>query len=115
MQIGKPASPDELVDRNNEVNTIVEKMRSKIGKSSILTKVEDILSKDDKTVVVYFDVQSHLGDPKSFLTSLQTSIFQAYLKKLGRLGKIKAKAGKSLDLVGKIVEALSSKKIKGIG
>ncbi|MDE1841793.1 MAG: hypothetical protein KGI09_07920 [Thaumarchaeota archaeon] len=127
MQIGKPASPDELVDRNNEVNTIVEKMRSKInynlavigyrriGKSSILTKVENILSKDDKTVVVYFDVQSHLGDPKSFLTSLQTSIFQAYLKKLGRLGKIKAKAGKSLDLVGKIVEALSSKKIKGIG
>lgn len=127
MQIGKPALPDELVDRDGEVNTIVSKMKSKInynlavvgyrriGKSSILAKAAHILSKDEKTIVVYFDVQKHLGDPKSFLTDLQIAIFNAYLKKLGRLGKIRAKANKSVDLVSKITEALTSKKIKGIG
>lgn len=127
MQIGKPASPDELVDREDEVKDIVTKMKSKInyniavvgyrriGKSSILEKAADILSKDDKTVVVYFDVQKFLGDPKSFLMNLQSAIFNAYVKKLNKLGKLKAKAGKSFDFIGKIAEALSSKKIKGIG
>ncbi|MDE1765535.1 MAG: AAA family ATPase [Thaumarchaeota archaeon] len=126
MQIGKPASPDELVDRDSEVNAIVSKMRSRInynlavigyrriGKSSILTKAAHILSKGDKTVVVYFDVKKYLGDPKSFLVNLQAAIFNAYLKKLGRLERIKAKTW-SLDPVGKIAEALSSKRIKGIG
>lgn len=127
MQIGKPASPDELVDREDEVKDIVTKMKSKInyniavvgyrriGKSSILEKAADILSKDDKTVVVYFDVQKFLGDPKSFLMNLQSAIFNAYVKKLNKLGKLKAKAGKSFDFIGKIAESLSSKKIKGIG
>lgn len=127
MQIGKPASPDELVDREDEVKDIVTKMKSKInynmavvgyrriGKSSILEKAADILSKDDKTVVVYFDVQKFLGDPKSFLMNLQSAIFNAYVKKLNKLGKLKARAGKSFDFIGKIAEALSSKKIKGIG
>ena len=127
MQIGKPASPAELVDRENEVKDIVTKMKSKInyniavighrriGKSSILQKAADILSKDDKTVVVYFDVQKFLGDPKSFLMNLQSAIFNAYAKKLNKLGKLKAKTGKSFDFIGKIAEALSSKKIRGIG
>src|SRR5438445_7148808 len=112
MQIGKPAPPDELVDREEEVNGIVSKMKSKInyniavigyrriGKSSILEKAADILSRDDKTVVVYFDVKKYLGDPKSFLINLQTSIFNAYLRKLGKLGKLKAKAGRSFDFIG---------------
>src|SRR5574337_1881397 len=127
MQIGKPASPEELVDREDEVKSIVTKMKSKInyniavvgyrriGKSSILKKAADILSKDDKTVVVYFDVQKFMGDPKSFLINLQSTIFNAYVKKLDKIGKLKAKAGKSFDFIGKIAEALSSKKIKGIG
>lgn len=127
MQIGKPASPKGLVNREDEVKSIVTKMKSKInyniavvgyrriGKSSILKKAADILSKDDKTVVVYFDVQKFMGDPKSFLINLQSAIFNAYVKKLDKIGKLKAKAGKSFDFIGKIAEALSSKKIKGIG
>jgi len=127
MQIGKPALPDELVDREDEIKAIITRMKSKlnyniavlgyrrIGKSSILAKAAHILSEDDKTVVVYFDVQKFLGDPKSFLINLQSTIFNAYVKKLDRVGKLKVKAGKSFDFIGKIVEALSSKKIKGIG
>lgn len=127
MQIGKPASPDELVDRENEVNEVITKIRSKInyniavtghrriGKSSILVKIADILSNDNKTVVVYFDVKKNLGDPKSFLINLQSAIFNAYLKKLGKLGQLKARAGRSFNFMNKIAEALSAKKIKGIG
>lgn len=124
MQIGRPALPDELVDRKDEVETILEKIRSKIsynlaligyrriGKSSILQKAADSLSKDDKTVVVYFDIEKKLGDPKIFLTSLQSAIFEAYAKKLGRLGKAKIKAS---EIAAHITDILSSKKIKGMG
>jgi AAA+ ATPase superfamily predicted ATPase len=124
VQIGRPALPDELVDRKDEVETILEKIRSKIsynlaligyrriGKSSILQKAADSLSKDDKTVVVYFDIEKKLGDPKIFLTSLQSAIFEAYAKKLGRLGKAKIKAS---EIAAHITDILSSKKIKGMG
>jgi AAA+ ATPase superfamily predicted ATPase len=126
MQIGKPALPDELVDREEEVKNIVSKMRSKInyniamlgyrriGKSSILSKAAYILSKDDKIVVVYFDVQKFMGGPKSFLINLQSTIFNAYVKKLTKIGRLKAKASRSFDSIGKIADALYSKKIKGI-
>lgn len=127
MQIGKPASPDELVDREKEVGEIVTKMRSKInyniavigyrriGKSSILEKAAHVLSGDRKTVVVYFDVKKHLADPRSFLINLQGAIFNAYVKKIGHLGKLQARTGKSLEFIGKITQALTSKKIRGIG
>lgn len=123
MQIGRPASPDELVDRKEEVESILKKLQSRIsynlaltgyrriGKSSVLSKVADILSRDERTVVVYFDVEKKLGDPRIFLTSLQAAIFDAYAKKLGRLGKAKVKAS---SIVAKIADILSSNKIKGI-
>ena len=125
MEIGKPAPPEELVDREDEIGGIVKKIRTKInynialigyrriGKSSILYKVADILSKDEKILVVYFDLQKNLGDPKMFLTALQSAIFNAYAKKFGKLKKIKAKLG-TTNIIGKMMETLSSKKIKGI-
>lgn len=125
MEIGKPAPPEELVDREAEVGDIVKKIRTKInynialigyrriGKSSILHKVADILSKDEKTLVVYFDLQKNLGDPKMFLTALQAAIFNAYAKKFGKMKKIRAKLG-TANIIGKMTEILSSKKIKGI-
>jgi hypothetical protein len=65
--------------------------------------------------VFFLIATKFLGDPKSFLTNLQSAIFIAYVKKLNKLGKLKAKAGKSFDFIGKIAESLSSKKIRGIG
>ena len=126
LLIGKPSEPEDLVGRIDEVETVVSKMKSRIGynvvligyrrigKSSILKKVEHILSSDQKTVVVNFDVQYNLGEPKTFLKNLQTAIFDAYSEKLGTVQKIKARA-KRLDIVPKITSALFSKKIKGIG
>lgn len=126
MYVGKPSPPEELVGRQEEVEEVVSKMKSKIGynvvligyrrigKSSILTKVEDILSKDKKTVVVNFDVQYNLGEPKTFLKNLQSAIFDAYLQKLGTIQKLKVKT-KNIEFVSKITSILSLKKIKGIG
>lgn len=124
MQIGRPALPDELVDRESEVEVIIQKLQSKtsynlaligyrrIGKSSILQKVADILSKNEKTVVIYFDIQKNLSDPRLFLTSLQGTIFNSYAKKIGKLGKAKIKAS---GIVSSLTEIISSKRIKGIG
>ncbi len=124
MQIGKPAPPDEIIDRDNEVESILKRLQSKIsyniavtghrriGKSSILHKVLHILSRDEKSVVVYFDVQKNIGEPRTFLTSLQAAIFNAFVKKLGRFGKTKARASK---IASSITDVLSSKRIKGIG
>ncbi|MEM3144047.1 MAG: ATP-binding protein [Candidatus Nitrosotenuis sp.] len=124
MQIGRPAAPNEIIDRDAEVESILKKLQSRtsyniamighrrIGKSSILQKVADILSAEKKTVVVYFDLQRRLGDPRTFLASLQGAIFDAYAKKIGRFAKAKIKAS---NITAAIAEVLSSKKIKGIG
>lgn len=124
VQIGRPALPNELIDRQYEVETIVKKIESKInynlaligyrriGKSSILKKVADILSNDADTIVVYFDVEKRLGDPKIFLTSLQSAIFESYAKKISKFSKMKMKTS---GIVSNITDILSSKKIKGIG
>lgn len=124
MQIGRPASPNELIDRKPEVESILKKLQSRtnynlalvghrrIGKSSILHKVAHVLSGDRKTVVVYFDLQRNLGDPKMFLTSLQGAIFDAYARKTGKLTRAKIKVS---NIVAEITKILSSRKIKGIG
>ncbi|MEM3090004.1 MAG: hypothetical protein QXY22_05490, partial [Candidatus Nitrosotenuis sp.] len=124
MQIGRPASPNELIDRKSEVESILTKLQSRtnynlalvghrrIGKSSILHKVAHVLSGEAKTTVVYFDLQRNLGDPKMFLTSLQGAIFDAYAKKTGKLTRTKIKAS---NMVAEITKMLSSRKIRGIG
>lgn len=126
MYVGKPSSPEDLIGRDEEVEDIISRIKSKIGynlvligyrrigKSSILRKVENILSKDKKTVVVNFDVQYNLGEPKTFLKNLQGEIFDAYLNKLGTLQKLKAKT-KYFEFIQRITSILSSKKIKGVG
>ena len=63
--IGSPVSPKELVDRKDEIKYLTTRMKSKsinyniavlgyrrVGKTSILKKLEDILSNDQKFVVV---------------------------------------------------------------
>jgi AAA+ ATPase superfamily predicted ATPase len=127
MQTGAPSQPSDLIDRETEVNTIVSKMKSsinyniaiigyrRIGKSSILLKAKQILSKNQKIVVVYFDVKKNLGEPKIFLSRLQKAIFYAYLEKLGFLGKVKARTAQAKTIPSKILETLTSKKIKSTG
>ncbi len=124
MQIGRPASPNELIDRKSEVESILTKLQSRtnynlalvghrrIGKSSILHKVAHVLSGEAKMTVVYFDLQRNLGDPKMFLTSLQGAIFDAYAKKTGKLTRAKIRAS---NIVAEITKMLSSRKIRGIG
>ena len=126
MLVGRPALPGEFVGRAEEVGDIVSRIKSKIGynlmlvgyrrvgKSSILKKAEDLLSGEKKIVVVNFDVQHNMGEPKAFFKSLQAQIFDAYVKKLGTAGKIKART-RSLDPISKITDALASKRIKGVG
>ena len=126
MLVGSPSTPEGLVGRQEEVKEIVDKMKSgigynlaligyrRIGKSSVLAKVGDILDGDKKTVVVNFDVQYNMGEPKSFLRNLQGAIFEAYMKKLGTFQRLHAKA-KHPEFISRIASALSSKKIRGVG
>jgi len=125
--VGKPAPPEDLMDRKEEVRHIVTKMRSKgisynlailgyrrIGKTSILFKVKEILSRQGEIAVVYFDVKENMAEPKMFLTRLEKAIFDAYLEKLGFSTKIGTKASRATELFTKIREALTSKKVKSI-
>lgn len=115
------------MDRKEEVKYIVTKMKSKgisynlavlgyrrIGKTSILFKVKEILSRHEETAVVYFDVKENMAEPKMFLTRLEKAIFDAYLEKLGFSTRIGAKANRATEFFAKIREALTSKKIKSI-
>lgn len=127
MQEGQPALPGELVDRENEVESIISSMKSKvgqniavigyrrIGKTSILVKVKDELSKEKNIVVVYFDVKKNMAEPKIFLTRLEKAIFSAYLEKISTVQKLKTKASKAKSIPPKLIEAITSKKIKGFG
>lgn len=125
--VGKPAPPEDLIDRKEEVKYIISKMKSKgisynlailgyrrIGKTSILFKVKKILSSSEEIAVVYFDVKQNMADPKTFLTRLERGIFDAYLEKLSFSTKIGTKANKATEFFTKIREALTSKKIKSI-
>jgi AAA+ ATPase superfamily predicted ATPase len=125
--VGKPAPPEDLMDRKEEVRHIVTKMKARgisynlailgyrrIGKTSILLKAREILSKRAEIAVVYFDVKENMAEPKTFLTRLEKAIFDAYLEKLGFSTKIGTKASKATELFTKIREALTSKKVKSI-
>ena len=83
----------------------------RMGKSSILAEVERVLDGNEKTVIVNFDVQHNLGDPSLFFRNLSHSIFDAYVKKLGSVEKIKAKR---IDPISRIMSALQAKKIREI-
>jgi len=86
MYIGRPSPPEELVDRDREVGELVRNLSNprvnycyaltgyrRIGKSSILLKVKDELSKKG-IVTVYFDVRENMSDPEFFLGQLASTI-----------------------------------------
>ncbi len=115
------------MDRKEEVRHIVTKMKSKgisynlailgyrrIGKTSILFKVKEILSKDEEIAVAYFDVKQNMAEPKMFLTRLERAIFDAYLEKLNFSTKVGTKASRATEVFTKVREALTSKKVKSI-
>lgn len=96
MYIGKPAPPDEIVDRKDEVAMVVDRCANRkinyavallgyrrIGKTTILLKaVEELRSRG--ALVVYFDVKKNLGDPAGFLSRLERGVFSEYVRTAGR-------------------------------
>lgn len=126
MYIGRPAPPEEIVDRKDEVEQIVgmctnEKINyavallgyRRIGKTTILAKAAEEL--DSRGVlVVYFDVKKNLGDPAGFLNRLEKTVFDGYLRHLGRgeagLGAVKNAAERAFHTMTR-----SLKGIKGVG
>lgn len=130
FKIGSPASPKFLINRKNEINTLVTKMKSKsinynvamigyrrIGKTSILLKLQNLLSQEDNIVPVYFDVQKNMGEPKIFFTRLQKTIFDAYInKQKSTIQKTKTRSAIVLgNVLSKLIDAIQSKKITSIG
>ena len=126
--VGKPTPPKDLIDRKNECDYLLERLKSKkisyniallgyrrIGKTSIILKTQSQLDKDPNFVTVYFDVNHHMAEPKTFLNRLEKAIFDAYVTKLGLSAKVSAKTSKSLEIFSRIKDALASKKIKSIG
>lgn len=127
MFVGEPAPPSELVDRQEEVNGLVSYCTNpkinyniavighrRVGKSSILKKVEDELLKKGVNVV-YFDVKRNLSDPEVFLRRLESEIFNAYIRSLKGGRKVRVKAGKIGAEIIQAISALLAKRIKGVG
>ena len=129
FKIGSPASPKDLVDRKGEIKDLLSKMKSKsinynvavigyrrIGKTSILIKLKEMLVKEDDYVAVYFDVQKNMAEPKIFFTRLQKAVFDAYIEKLSKAQKVRTKSSQVVGTVlSKLLEAIRSKKITSIG
>lgn len=126
--IGSPVSPKELVDRKEQLDYLTSRMKSRsinynvavlghrrIGKTSILVKLEDELSRDKKFAVVYFDVQKNMAEPRIFFSRLQKAIFDTYLEKLSGLQKTSAKISKIGQFFGNLQSAIESARIKTIG
>ncbi len=127
MFIGEPAPLGELVDRDEDVKELVSYCTNpkinyniavighrRVGKSSILKKVEDELFKKGM-IVVYFDVKKNLSDPEIFLKRLESEIFNAYIRSLRQGKKLKVKAGKFGAELIQALSGLLSKRIKGVG
>lgn len=127
--VGKPTRPKDLIDRKNECSYVLERLKSKkisynvallgyrrIGKTSIIIKIQNQLDKDPNFVTVYFDVKHNMAEPKTFLNRLEKAIFDAYITKLGLSAKIGTKTSKaSIEIFSRIKDALTSKKIKSVG
>lgn len=128
FSIGSPSAPKDLVDRKEELKELLSKMRSKsinynvavlgyrrVGKTSILVKLQDELSKDSNIIPIYFDIQKNMAEPKIFFTRLQKTIFDAYIQKLNGAQKVKAKAKVASNAIMSIINAIKSKKITSMG
>lgn len=125
--IGEPAPPEYLIDRAQEVDEIVSLLSNprinynvaligyrRIGKSSILNKVQQQLE-DRNITVVNFDVKKNIGAPGIFFERLNMQIFDAYIKHLKRHKRLAKKAGNIGDkIVQAITGVLSRKKLKGV-
>ena len=128
MFLGEPAPPSELVDREQEVQTLVNDLSNpkvnyshavigyrRIGKSSILKKVEFLL-RQKGIPVVYFDVRRNLAEPETFLTSLQESIFNEYLRQLSGPKRVATSVQRVVERGARMITTLlSSKRLEGIG
>lgn len=125
---GKPSPPEHLIDRKSEIKEILSKIKNKtidyniallgyrrIGKTSILLKIKEMLLKEKNYVVVYFDVKENMGEPKLFLSRLEKTIFNAYIEKLSLTQKTVAKKDQINKIFTIIRTKLISKKIKSIG
>lgn len=126
MYIGKPSPPTELVDRDQEVAELVKNLSNprvnycyaltgyrRIGKSSILLKVKDELSKKG-VITVYFDVKENMSDPEFFLDQLARTILGECRAFLTLRQSIKSKAqdlGRTVRQ--QIMRALSA--LRGVG
>jgi AAA+ ATPase superfamily predicted ATPase len=128
FKIGSPASPKELIDRKEELADLLTKMKSRsinynvavigyrrIGKTSILVKLQDLLEKEKKIIPIYFDVQKNMTEPKIFFTRLQKTIFDGYIQKLSGTQKTKTVTTKIMgEVLSKLLDAFKSKKITSI-
>lgn len=128
MFLGEPALPSELVDREQEVQLLVRDLSNlrvnynhavigyrRIGKSSILKKVEFLL-KEKGIGVVYFDVRRNLAEPETFFASLQETIFNEYMRQLSGPKRIATGVRRVAEKGAHIITSLiSSKKLEGIG
>lgn len=128
FSIGSPSAPEDLVDRKEEMKELLSKMRSKsinynvavlgyrrVGKTSILVKLQDELSKNSNIIPIYFDIQKNMAEPKIFFTQLQKTIFDAYIHKLNGAQKVKARAKVASNAIMNIFNAIKSKKITSMG
>ncbi|MHB1908589.1 MAG: AAA family ATPase [Nitrososphaerales archaeon] len=125
--IGEPASPEHLINRYEEVEDLVALLSNeaivynvavlgyrRIGKTSILNKVEQQLKRKN-IIVVRFDVKKNIGSPETFFNRLNTEIFSAYVNHVSRTKRIERRAGRVADqIIQKLTHALTMKKVKGI-
>ena len=128
MFLGEPAPPSELVDRDDEVQLLVNDLSNprlnynhavigyrRIGKSSILKKAEFLL-KEKGVAVVYFDVRRNLAEPETFLTTLQDVIFKEYMRQQSGIKKVASHVHRITERgAHKIAGILSTAKLEGIG
>lgn len=127
FSVGEPAPPEYLVDRLVEVNELVSLFSNpkinyavavlghrRIGKTSILNKVEQGLARKN-IVVVRFDVKKNIGEPETFFKRLNTEIFSAYVNSLSRRKRLRTTAGwVGSQIVQTLTGLLSKKKLKGV-
>lgn len=127
--IGAPADPEHLVDRTREVEDLVSLLSNprinynvalighrRIGKTSILKKVQQELEAKGNITVVTFDVKRNMGAPSIFFERLAREIFDAYVKHLKKSARFRRKAGNyTSKTIQAITTAFSSKRVGGVG